>query len=273
MSDIDRLTRNLQKLAAPIEPTRQPGRTVLATGEHGVLRSVLQEIDATILGREIVFQIDAGTALVIEAANRRLLRLKAPDVDPATIPDRLIGQPILESDTVLLDKLRCLLADFARSADKVFVETSRLGRTIDPGEVGCSAVSLAAKWGIDLGNGAKINPADRFENFVLACGDISLASVVIAGDAAARQTGPADGILRLADLVAHDLGPMQQKIDGCLTAAEMADQLTVVGDRHSPEVVVYAVAGDVRAYFIVPSDSIRDIHAAWMQTIVSGGTG
>jgi hypothetical protein len=200
VSDDRRLRDKLAKLASAdgdIGPRR------LAPGPDGdLVRRVLDEIDETILARGLTFRADHDSALGMEVANRRLLRLTAlPDdlVDDEAAPALL--SPIAADDEHALALVAETIHRFAAGRQGLSVETVPLTHPAERGAVGRSAAALAQALGIDLyADPAPEEPSpDPAGGFLPGLATLALALSEIEDGMPSPATGPyPDAVARLS---------------------------------------------------------------------------
>ncbi len=264
MSDIHRLQDKLAKLSAATEGADSGGRNIRAVDKKGLLLAILHEIDETILARELTFQNDAGSALVLEVAARRLLGL-AEQSGAAKSPsyDTILRQSFSEPSETLFGALAALLDEFLEGASKLVVRSKKLSRATDPSEIGCSAEALAQAWSLDLYDGDGSAAADQLDEFFAECAEISLASVQFDAEKIHRISGQEDELGRLVELAQRDHAHLDKFLDECI-AKSATPRCVVLGSSHgNRESILYVAAGTTRALFMISSEQLADIISLW----------
>ena len=264
MSEIRRLQDKLAKLSAAAEGVDNGGRNIRAADKKGLLLAVLHEIDETILARELTFQNDAGSTLVLVVAARRLLGLgEQTGAAKSPFHDTILGQSFSEPSEALFGALAALLNEFLEGTSKLVVRPRKLSRATDPSEIGCSAEALAQAWSLELYGSHESASSDRIEDFIAACAKISLASVRFDAENIRQKSGQEDELQRLVGLAQRNHSHLDSLLSNCVVKSD-APRCAILGSSDgNRQSILYVASGTVRALVMISSDQLADIYSLW----------
>lgn len=264
MSDIERLKNKLARLSANTDAMDATGREIQAADGKGLLRAVLQEIDETILAREIIFRNAAGSTLGFEVANRRLLRVS--DWPAKSIPAAAataLKLPFADAASPAIDALAKLLQVFLKDRDSLTVSFARLSRSSDASEIGCSAAALAEAWSLDLYATSEASQKRLLEKFIASCADLVQAWLLIDGLDILRSGGPADQVQQLTELSRGDIAAFDEQLVHASPAAERAHCMLLGTKEPKSATILYAKNAESRAFMLLPAEHWPEISALW----------
>lgn len=251
MTNTRRLEDKIARLAGPDIPIQEDGREVGGRDRRGRLLAFIQEIDETILPSELVFDNYAKDALVVEVANRRLLRLNGEDL------------PQTGDGEVLFPDLAQTIEDFLSETDTLKVTASRISRQIDPSEVGCSSTMIAKYWAIDPYRGAPESALDRLDIFMEACSVLSSAWMRLDAPGIIQKSGTEEDTQRLAAIIESDLSEVDRNLEQC-TSDSSGSHCTILGTSSGDaRSIAYVKAGTSLALVIFASEQLPQVHSLW----------
>lgn len=232
MPDTRRLQDMLEKLGAPLGALNDGARVLPPAAGSGFAAAILQEIDETILARQLTFTIDADMTMALEVKNRRVLRVSALSAHSALKAHRgLLDRPLTETGES--PALAAMIRDFVAETKSLHVAATSLTRHIDADEIGCAAQNLAVTMGLSLHGDAGAGASDAPIRLASHCREMSQAWLSIGEDGARHSFGDPAGIERLLLLSKSDLTKFNNLLDGvidledgwrCLVLATATDQ-------------------------------------------------
>lgn len=163
MSDHSILSAKLAALTARDAVFVGQARVISDAGQPAALAAILAEIDATVLERLLVFDID-GVILRLAVSARRLRGLL--DVNGAC--DALTGNVLSTEDPAMLQATGTLLTDLCNNAQRITVKTEAAVPFGNPAELGVSASVLTALWH----KGQVLTPRSSLQGFLAAQDDL-----------------------------------------------------------------------------------------------------
>lgn len=262
MSDAKRLQDKLAKLTEKSAATHSGNREINTARETGFRLAVLQEIDETILGRNLIFQNENNKGFTLEAANRRLHRVIEFTLNSAENSfDNLIGQQFFEQDIEQTSRFAELLDAFFEGSQKYFVHSKRLNQTPDPENVGCAASVLATALSVDLYEKDIEAENDHSEEKLVAC--IKLATSWVRFDATGivKSAGDLSGIHHLKSLIKHDMSQFDQRLDDSFGTSA---RFVVLGpDMSKGHLILYLKASKQGAYLILKTQNLPELQSLW----------
>ncbi len=147
MSDKQRLRDKLAKLQQGIGAGDTGGRRLDAENKDGLLSAILQEIDETVLGRLLTLENSKGATIGMEVASRRIMRfIKLPPEDKPGEEAGMVDQAIDTIDGPEAVTFLALLVDLIGEETSLLVRSTKINRTVNPTEIGCSPDALANLW-------------------------------------------------------------------------------------------------------------------------------
>lgn len=144
VTDHSLLVTRLMALAANDSVFVGGARVLSQAGAPAPLTAMIAEIDATVLARTLVFDID-GVVLRMAVAGRRLRGV----IDIAGIPPSataLTGRVLAQDDIATTKTLGAFLADVCKDAQQVTVRSHPAEPLGTPSEAGIPAASLVGLW-------------------------------------------------------------------------------------------------------------------------------
>jgi hypothetical protein len=142
-----RLSAMVAKFGGEPERRSPHGRVLTAAEPQGLIEAVLEEIDETVLARELQFRNGRGEEVRLEVSGRRLLRVAS--VTPKELADTggaAIGAMISDADGAASRGLAEVLWTMATDSPSFAVVSRKLSCRPDPAETGCSPEALRASW-------------------------------------------------------------------------------------------------------------------------------
>ena len=253
MSDEDRLRDISAQLTVDPKASPDGARAVVLTDMADGLRAILAEISETVLTRDVVVSIDGADAVMLRLAGRRIY-----DVTGAKA-GVLNGTALSEENTEQAGDLATLFQDLLYNATEVSFLAVRSETPVDPTAIGWSADALAQAWGVDLFQArATLSPAD----FVQACKDTAVASLLVEADAEPLVEGAAELVQILRDQIGRPNVP-SANLSRCFRAKTDANLIvlgTGAGDNLS---IVLARSDNSQGALLVPADQIGTVYEAW----------
>jgi hypothetical protein len=248
VDDVERLRAMLARLKHGDEGVDD------ASDPDDMLAPVLQEIDETVLPRELRFRNDRGEELALIVSARRVLRIG--EVQPAALAAKfaeLAGHPLSEDAKPQLEAFRGLLETFLEGSEELSVTATRPATNATTSDIGCGTETLARLWSKDATGAAQ----DPGPHLMAALCDASGAYIAWTAGAITDSKGPASAIPLLQSLartegLAAPASPQDGPVCAVLPASD--DQGTAVVELRD---------GDVRALFLLPGFSAAKIARLW----------
>lgn len=255
MSNRPILEERLVKLAAAgLGEGRE--RRLRAARADVLLRAVLVELDTIVLPRELRLRNGSGGAIAIEAAERRILALRA--FDSAGNPNA--QKPVSSEDA---EAIRNSLLDLVGETSELFLSWSPLGRDFDPAEPGISAIILAEAWGTMLASPAAREAGDVIDRFLSRAQDSILAWVMISGGVS-ESFGDESRTDLLTDLAEQPDGRLALGEDG--VSAEPW-QFVVLGQDPAAGARGLIDIGGTRLAMVLAPQSIGSVTDLWRDAL------
>ncbi|MEO0654194.1 MAG: hypothetical protein AAFY77_04935 [Pseudomonadota bacterium] len=211
MSEKATLEQKLNRLTA--SGVAAGGARALTGPPETLLHLILREIDDIVLPRVLHLDIAGGRNVSCEVTSRRLLRVLGKVGGAA---GKLDGTALAADDAETVAKLRAYLEAAIGKSTAVAATHKMLERSVEPGEMGISALALAEAWGMPLDGGASRDARAVVEDLAAHAGDAVLAWHVEGGDAGGDPA-------LIATLKELPLGP-----DGGLLASTPGPALSLV---------------------------------------------
>lgn len=184
-------------------------RVIAGPGAASPLAALLREVNETILGRTLHFDVDGGPTLTLEVAGRRVLRLVA--ATGVEVAPELVAAPALED--AHREDLARLLQGFALPGQEIRVLVSPLGRSGEGMSVGVPVARLADWLKINLnGEDAKPVPTDGFLPKMIAAMGEGLVAWLIRGDGES-SAGPDEMVEHLRGFLADEFDALSAQLD------------------------------------------------------------
>jgi hypothetical protein len=253
--------------------TYKEGRRILTeAGNDAILPAMLQEIDETILARELTFHSDTGNSITLTAKGRRLWRIC--EAKPKSLIPKgadLVKVNLSGDDDATMDALTKLMQKFAETTKVLSVSVAETAPGSDYSAMGITVRMLRDTWNTpsaSSASSASSAPADfvgpaSLKEFVDGFSTEILASVVIAGDTLLSSTGSDKQIKLLADLIKDQL----QAINDELRKLHKADNPRglIAMNRDSKYFIICARMDDETALIVCKPDKFAKIVSTWQQ--------
>ncbi|MGB5871970.1 MAG: hypothetical protein WBH04_17405 [Albidovulum sp.] len=176
MTDEPAVSRKLAALGADKSIFRQ-GARVLSNGKSPTpLAALLDEVDNTVLKRDLTFRL-ADSLLSMTVAGRRVLTLVAASQDLSDA-QALIALPLSHDEPEGFTALTAVLQQFTGQKDSLTVESAHSANTGSPTSIGIPVSRLAEALGLDL----DAAPPSPLQMFLDACGMIFIATLTRSGE-------------------------------------------------------------------------------------------
>ncbi|MBW4710087.1 hypothetical protein KX928_20065 [Roseobacter sp. YSTF-M11] len=141
LEDATRLAGVLAGLATVTDDICGPGRRISRGGAGQVQKAILQEIDETVLRRQVMFTNDRGGVVALDVAERRVLRVSDSQSAGTAPPSSLGNASFLTGEDA--DAVARTLEAFSVSATDVHVRTALISDPIPAGVIGVSSHDLS----------------------------------------------------------------------------------------------------------------------------------
>lgn len=255
MSDFARLKEKLGKLRQA-EPRTGAGRLLSGHDAEARLRSIVVEIDETILPRKVSFQAGASR-VVIGVANRQLSLILEGAVAASEEPHVVDGR-----DDPILGELKDGLLRLLGGSDTWSIEVSHLDREqiahMRP-DAGVSANSLATIWGVSLTDQGATGAGDVAERFIARVADRCTAWLMIEGEEIADSGGSPAAI----DWLSERAGGF---LDGYFSQSETfpaGEPVALAFNGGSGASLIYFESGSQAGFATLPPDQLKDALRDW----------
>lgn len=267
MSDLLRLKDKLAKLNASGERTSVHGREIRAAGKDGMRLAFLQEIDETILARELTFQNEGGVTLKIQAASRRLLRLSDySSKEGSSVYDGYLKQNASNNDLPFVDAIAPVLCEFLDKTSRLRVHSKNLTDGGDPSDIGCSPGELAQFWSLELYENPQSKQVVQIESLIKIYGDKVLAWVRFDSAGIKDQSGRKDVLARLTEYCKADFSKLDRLLDNGFPGS--VGDIRIVGSGfQQDQSVIYVKSAKGQAALVVPADQLSDCLSAVSGTV------
>jgi hypothetical protein len=266
MSDIDRLRDKLSKLAGPSNIAPDGWREVVATDKSEFLRAVLNEIDETILARNLTFRNGKDASFSLEVANRRLHSVT--DATPAALKSaapELLGAQFSETGDTLTEPLAAMLVLFFEGAEQISVNTAKSAMPLDPDNIGCAAEVIATSWSLKLYENKQENADKKVGAFIDQCLGLATSWVQFDANGVHLSAGEQEAIQRLTELAQQNLSDFDKRL--VATFDEGAHCVVIGFGPDEGQSILYVKSANAGAFMDVPSDNLAEIHKLWHATI------
>ncbi|VAV87720.1 hypothetical protein MNBD_ALPHA07-1602 [hydrothermal vent metagenome] len=262
---LDRISR-----IAETGTTYKQGRRVLTEGNStAILPAMLQEIDETILARELTFHNGADNSITLVAKGRRLWRICG--ATPKNLIPKgtdLVAVNLSADDDAAMDALAKLMHKFANAGKALSVSISEAAPDSDYSAMGIAVRGLRETWGVTavLSPAADTDipaPLRTLQEFVDALSDGVLASAVMAGDDMVSSTGSDKQIKLLTDLI----NDQSSGIDAEFKKLHKTDNTKrlIALNRDSKYFIICARKDNQTALIVSKPEEIPNIVSTWQQ--------
>lgn len=260
-----KLEERLQKLAAA-GVAGPGGRALRSVSQAVLLRRILDEIGETVLPRRLRLSAGEDRAVVLTAANGRLLRIEGVEGGGALgdAAGEVSGRPFEPADVSLAEPLRALFLALARGVDTVMIRHEAFDNALDPERAGLSAEALADAWGIAGTADGATPAADAIDDFLARSQD--LVSAWLLTSVAAPDSEGAGDQDRVEELSAfaearRETGEVARMAG--LAGGAPWSVLMLHRARRAPDATVAVAAGDILLYVTIPHDRLGDLADRW----------
>lgn len=238
------------------------GRRVLTDGNNNaILPAMLQEIDETILARELTFHSDTGNRIALIAKGRRLWRIS--EVEPKSLLPKgadLVSVNLSGDDDATMSTLTKLMHNFAETAKTLSVSIANTEPDSDYTAMGISVRVLHGTWNVAA---APASPSNSLLGFVETFSNEILASVIMAGDEIISTSGSNRQIKLLTGLIKDQLSDIDTEFRKLKKNATPKSLIAL--NRDSKSFIVCARMEDQTALIICKPDKAPDIVSTWQQ--------
>jgi hypothetical protein len=258
LTDSDNLISKIARLASREDAFDQGRRVLSGTGRDEILGAVLQEIDETVLARQLTFNAQPGHSIVLIAKGRRLQKIC--EIEPeslAAVGSDLISQYLSGQDDGHMVGLTQLMVSFAEGADRLSVSVDEIGAGGDNSAIGVSVQSLSAAW---LPASSANGPV-TLGDFLASCRGDLIASILLENGALVSQSGAekqAKRLKELAESAADDIDAELRQLH-----AEGVENRLFVVDRKPGELICFSSDGDQMALLLIADEDLQKILTKW----------
>ena len=234
------------------------GRTLAPADSGGLLFAIVQEIDETILARELVFSNDRQEQITLEVSGRRLLRITSiPQLHAASSFNALVDRQISNPDGSEIDTIADLLAVFVEHSAALRVKARPLQLRHGQPDLGCSSEVLAAACARRSGSLAQ----ESLEDFCAASAEFAIAWVELREGTVVKAAGDPEIARKLTYLAqSHDPWPVDWHLGGKGTAAK--DCTILCGSDDGSDILV-AVQNDRALFMAFAPERLAQVVALW----------
>lgn len=189
MSNIHNLKSKLARFAEQEAIRANGARELSAACAQHCLDGILNEIDETVLPRDLFLQNEHGLALRITAKNRRLIRLNAPIArEFATFSD-LFGQDLALADATRLGRLCHILTSVCKGATRVAINATKATRGDVADEIGLTVAQLKSALAASDHDRPEPETEDSLGHLLKAHADECLGWLRLSGDVPTASGG------------------------------------------------------------------------------------
>ena len=143
-------------------PVTQSGRIITSETNNDPMAALLDEVNQTVLRRQLQFTNSNGAHLHLEAANRRILRVSKHHA----LADQTLE--VEQSDSGSLDQCRAIIEEFCLNARTIAVRTSIVPHAVDDPHLGVLATEFARPPVAHVSALSNSKHLDGLDRFVLA---------------------------------------------------------------------------------------------------------
>ena len=260
MKETERLKAKLAKLVEESgDSDAMAGRTLAPADPGGLLFAIVQEIDETILARELVFSNDRQEQITLEVSGRRLLRITSiPQLHTASSFNALVDRQISDPDGSEIDTITELLAVFVEHTATLRVKTRPLQLRHGQPDLGCSSEVLAAACARRSGSLSQ----ESLEDFCAASAEFAIAWVQLREGTVVKAAGDPEIARKLTYLAqSHDPWP---PVDWHLRGKESAAKgCTVLCGSDDGSDILVAVQDDRALFMAFAPERLAHVVALW----------
>jgi len=219
MNDIDKLRASLAEFSRTEKFNERGERLLTKSDAASLVLLILQEIDQTILPRNIVFGCDNSATIQLDVADRRLLRVSAASGFPVSPRHtNLIGAPVISFDDESLASLKQFMSDFSSGSNVLHVHSAPIGTERDPADAGIPAKELARVWNLTLGEAPPTPVSVKVTSFIQRSMDFSRAAITFEGNNIIDCYGAELDVERLITIAQNQLSQLTVLRDKTLEA-------------------------------------------------------
>ena len=286
MTKSETLLKRITRIADAGTTYKQGRRVLTEGGSTAILPALLQEIDETILARELTFYSDTGNSITLVAKGRRLWRICAAN-PKNMIPKgaELLAVNLSDSNQDEMRALAKLMHKFAETAKTLSVSIAETEPDSDYSAMGLSVRILRETWGVSAEVSAEVStglaavsaqddkPKDAaakpegpasLQDFVDGLSNAILASVVMAEDALVSSSGSDKQTKLLQDLIKEHLEAMDAEFKKLRKKASPKSLITV--NRDDKYFIISARLENQAALIVCKPEKMPDIVSAWQQS-------
>jgi len=270
----ENLLKRITRIADAGTTYKQGRRVLTEGGSTAILPALLQEIDETILARELTFHSDTGNSITLVAKGRRLWRICAAK-PKNMIPKgaELIAVNLSDNNTDEMRALTKLMHKFAETAKSLSVSIAETEPDSDYSAMGLSVRILRNTWEISADisatdDGPKDAPAtadspESLHEFVAGLSSEILASAVMADDTLISSSGSDKQIKLLQDLMKQHLGAMDAEFKKLRNKA--SPHSLIILNRDNKYFIISARMKNQTALIVCKPEKMPTIVSAWQQ--------
>ncbi len=261
MTETENLLKRITRIADS-GATYKQGRRVLAEGDGDVILSaMIQEIDETILARELTFYGDTDNSITLIAKGRRLWRIN--EVKPKKLMPKavdLISVNLSDEDEPTMKALAKMVHNFADAATTLSVSVAGTAPDKDYSAMGLSVRVLKKAWNVAADPVAPVGP---MQGFVESLSNEVLASAVIEGDNLVYSSGSDKQIKLLEELIRGQLSDIEAEFRK-LKKKDSPKSLIAL-NRDSKYFIFCARIKPQAALIVCKPDKVPGIVSRWQQ--------
>ena len=238
-------------------PEVENGARVLNT-RIGAAEAILNAIDETVLGEQMVFSNGAARLTLLVAGRRLAGLVEASGID---VPDGVMGSGLSMDDPDRVGQIAEAIKAFAQGADKLTVTSEPMPRAEDLESVSLGALMSA------IGIVPDDPSASPLERFMTRASDVVQASISLKDGAVAKT----DGTIQLVQSLKISLSTQLSTFLDARKAtcpSHTDPSLTLCQDTVDKGVgMAIAVHGDDLALIAFKSSDLTEICAAWQRVM------
>ena len=283
MTKSENLLKRITRIADAGTTYKQGRRVLTEGGRTAILPAMLQEIDETILARELTFYSDTGNSITLVAKGRRLWRVctaKPKSLIPKGTD--LVAVNLSDSNTDEMRALAKLMHKFAETAKSLSVSIAETEPDSDYSAMGLSVRILRDTWGVsaEVSTGVSADaaatdddPKDAaatpggpasLQEFVDGLSNEILASAVMADDTLISSSGSDKQIKLLQDLIKEHLGAMDAEFKKLRNKA--SPQSLIILNRDNKYFIISARMKNQTALIVCKHEKMPRIVTVWQQS-------
>lgn len=247
MNDLADLAQKISALAAKDTVFEAGARVISSGGAPNAIGAILNEIDDTILERDLEVSADGATINLI-VSGRRLRGIAAA----STGGEDVLGHVLSREEPEVVAAAFALLSEICGDAGRVTVRYLQPRPFGKGGERGISAKGLADLWQVDLDE----TPKPPMERFLSANGPTAIAMIHMSDGAVKSSAGDVTALQSILDTQVADFRELQSLGSGaqliCLEGA-LSDGTAAALAIHEADIALIAYQ----------PENLGALHASW----------